>query len=217
MNINTEQSRNRSANTKPLHIAVAITGASGAIYGITLIRQLLNSGQQVSLLISSAGRQVLAVEHNLDWSADETILEQQVQTYFAPQQDQLRCYGEQQFAAPLASGSAAADAMVIVPGSMGTVARVASGISGNLIERVADVMLKERRPLIVVPRETPFNTIHLQNLLTLSQLGVIILPAMPAFYSQPQSVEDMINFVVGKICDTLDLEHHLFYRWGETQ
>ncbi|OQY19145.1 MAG: hypothetical protein B6I36_04995 [Desulfobacteraceae bacterium 4572_35.1] len=143
MNINTEQSRNRSANTKPLHIAVAITGASGAIYGITLIRQLLNSGQQVSLLISSAGRQVLAVEHNLDWSADETILEQQVQTYFAPQQD--------------------------------------------------------------------------QNLLTLSQLGVIILPAMPAFYSQPQSVEDMINFVVGKICDTLDLEHHLFYRWGETQ
>ncbi|MCD6527277.1 MAG: UbiX family flavin prenyltransferase [Desulfuromonas sp.] len=197
------------------HVAVALTGASGAVYGTVLIQQLLNAGHRVSLLVSAAARQVLAVEHGLEWSSDIELFQQQARSYFSDDQQRLRCYGEQDFTAPVASGSAAADAMVIVPSSMGTVARVATGISGNLIERVADVMLKERRPLIIVPRETPFNSIHLQNLLTLSQTGAIILPAMPAFYSQPQSVEELINFVVGKIFDSLGLPHTLFPRWGE--
>lgn len=199
------------------HIAVALTGASGAIYGITLIRQLLNDGHRVSFLISTAGRQVMALEQGLKWSEDIALFQQQARIFFGDADQHLSCYGEQDFSAPLASGSSAADAMVIVPASMGSVARVATGISGNLIERVADVMLKERRPLIIVPRETPFNTIHLQNLLSLSQIGAIILPAMPAFYSQPQTMEELINFVVGKIFDNLGLPHSLFVRWGENQ
>lgn len=201
--------------SKTKHIAVAITGASGAIYGLTLVRYLLDNNHRVSLLVSAAGRQVLNLENSLEWAEDMTLFQQQARTFFADDRQLLSCYGEQDFTAPVASGSAAADAMVIVPSSMGSVARIASGISGNLIERVADVMLKERRPLIVVPRETPFNTIHLQNMLSLSQNGAIILPAMPAFYSQPQTIEDLINFVVGKICDTLGLPHTLFPRWGE--
>lgn len=199
------------------HIAVALTGASGAIYGITLIHQLLQCGHRVSFLVSAAGRQVLALEQGLIWSEDLAQFQQQAREYFNDDQQNLFCYGEQDFTAPLASGSSAADAMVVVPSSMGTVARIATGISGNLIERVADVMLKERRPLIVVPRETPFNTIHLQNLLTLSQTGAIILPAMPAFYSQPQTMDELISFVVGKIFDSLGLPHQLFTRWGEKQ
>lgn len=199
------------------HVAVAITGASGATYAITLVRQLLRAGQQVSLLVSSAARQVLALECNLQWSPDSAALQQQAQTFFAAEQTQLCCYGEQEFTSPLASGSAAADVMVIVPASMGSIARVAGGISGNLIERAADVMLKERRPLIIVARETPFNTIHLRNMLTLSELGAVILPAMPAFYSQPQTVEEMVDFVVGKIMDSIGLPHQLFCRWGDKQ
>lgn len=203
--------------SSPVHIAVALTGASGAIYGITLIQQLLKCGHRVSFLVSSAGRQVMALEQGLSWSEDLTQFQQQAREFFNDEQQNLFCYAEQDFTAPLASGSSAADAMVVVPSSMGTVARIATGISGNLIERVADVMLKERRPLIVVPRETPFNTIHLQNLLTLSQTGAIILPAMPAFYSQPQTMDELINFVVGKIFDSLDLPHQLFKRWGEKE
>ncbi len=204
-----------AAQTQLEHIVVAITGASGTVYGTTLVQQLLHAGQRVSLLMSSAARQVSSLEQQLDWSANHEIFQHQAQEFFAAGPDQLQCYSEQQFTAPIASGSAAADAMVIVPSSMGSVARVANGLSSNLIERVADVMLKERRKLIIVPRETPFNSIHLQNLLTLSQNGAIILPAMPAFYSQPQTVEELINFVVGKIFDSLGLPHTLFTRWGE--
>jgi len=204
------------ATPHPMHIVVAITGASGTVYGTTLVRQLLQDGQRVALLMSNAARQVSALEQQLEWATDNNMFQQQAQEFFAASAEQLSCYGEQQFTAPIASGSAAADAMVIVPSSMGTVARVATGLSSNLIERVADVMLKERKKLIIVPRETPFNSIHLQNLLTLSQTGAIILPAMPAFYSQPQTVEELINFVVGKICDSLGLPLRLFLRWGET-
>jgi len=205
------------ASSKPVHVAVALTGASGAIYGLTLIQQLLNSGCRVSFLVSSAGRQVMALEQGLEWSSDLVHFQQQARDFFNDEKQNLFCYAEQDFTAPPASGSSAADAMVVVPSSMGTVARIATGISGNLIERVADVMLKERRTLVVVPRETPFNTIHLQNLLTLSQTGAIILPAMPAFYSQPHTMQELIDFVVGKILDSLDLPHDLYTRWGEKE
>jgi 4-hydroxy-3-polyprenylbenzoate decarboxylase len=137
----------------------------------------------------------------------------QVQEYFAS--IAVDCLAIDDFWAGAASGSAAADAMIIVPCSMGTLGRVAAGLSGNLLERAADVMLKERRPLLLVPRETPFNNIHLENLLRLSQSGAVILPAMPGFYHGPQTIEDLVDFVVGKILDQLDVQHSLFIRWGE--
>ena len=197
------------------HVAVAITGASGAVYGLRLVAELLGQGCRVSLMVSGAGRQVLHLERQLTWPEDTAGFEQQARAYFKADAEQLSCYAEQDFTAPVASGSAAADAMVVIPASMGSVGRIACALSSNLIERVADVMLKERRPLIVVPRETPLNTLHLQNLLTLSQAGAVIVPAMPAFYSQPQSVEDLVDFVVGKVLDTLNMPHALFTRWGE--
>ena len=197
------------------HVAVAITGASGAVYGLRLVEELLKQGCRVSLLVSGAGRQVLALEQQLSWPEETEAFQQQARDYFNAEGEQLCCYAEQDFTAPVASGSAAADAMVVIPASMGSVGRIACALSSNLIERVADVMLKERRPLIMVPRETPLNTLHLQNLLTLSQAGAVILPAMPAFYSQPQSLDDLVNFVVGKVLDSLGISHALFTRWGE--
>jgi 4-hydroxy-3-polyprenylbenzoate decarboxylase len=127
----------------------------------------------------------------------------------------LEHYDQDDFFAPVASGSSAPQGVVIAPCSMGTAGRIAAGLSNTLIERVADVALKERRPLILVPRETPFNTLHLENLLRLSRAGAQILPAMPAFYHRPQTVEALVDFVVGKILDSLGIEHALFQRWGE--
>ena len=184
------------------------------MYGLRLIETLLTAGQQVSLLISDAGRQVLAYETGLAWDADPVVCQSQARAHFGVETG-LGCYGNNDFFAPIASGSAAPDATVIVPCSMGTVGRIAAGLSETLIERVADVALKERRELILVPRETPLNQIHLENLLRLSRAGAHILPAMPAFYQKPQSVEDLVDFVVGKILDSLAIPHTLFVRWGQ--
>jgi len=194
-------------------ILVGITGASGSIYGLRLVEELLRSGKVVSLLLSSAGRQVLAYETGLQLAAGpaETLL--QLRAHFSAQNN-LRTYAMDDFFAPVASGSNAPDAVVICPCSMGTLGRIAAGLSDNLLERVADVALKEQKKLLLVPRETPFNQIHLQNLLRVSQAGGQILPAMPAFYQKPESVEDMVDFVVGKVLDSLGIEHQLFERWG---
>lgn len=200
-------------NSQIRHFVVAITGASGSVYGLRLISELLRSGGRVSLILTSAGRQVLNHETGLEWSAEIKVQRQQVQEYFAS--IAVDCLAIDDFWAGAASGSAAADAMIIVPCSMGTLGRVAAGLSGNLLERAADVMLKERRSLLLVPRETPFNNIHLENLLRLSQSGAVILPAMPGFYHGPQTIEDLVDFVVGKILDQLDVQHSLFTRWGE--
>lgn len=196
------------------HIVVVITGASGSVYGLRLIEMLLASGQQVSLLVSDAGRQVLAYETGITLDADPVVREEQVRAHFGVGTG-LKCYGNNDFFAPVASGSAAPDATVIVPCSMGTAGRIAAGLSETLIERVADVALKERRELILVPRETPFNQIHLENLLRLARAGAHVLPAMPAFYQKPQTVEDLVDFVVGKILDSLAIPHDLFVRWGD--
>lgn len=196
------------------HIAVAITGASGAIYAIRLIEELLAAGNRVSLLISSSGRIVMQEELGLDWSGAEEAMNSTVRTYFKAESDMLTYYAENNFFSPLASGSAAAETMIVAPCSMGTLARIAAGLSGNLLERAADVMLKEGKPLLLLPRETPLSAIHLENMLKLARLGVRIIPAMPGFYSQPQTVEDMINFVVGKLLDQLGIERDLFKRWG---
>ena len=200
-------------NPQIRHFVVAITGASGSVYGLRLISELLRSGERVSLILTSAGRQVMNHETGIEWSAEIKAQRQQVQEYFAS--IAVDCLAIDDFWAGTASGSAAADAMIVAPCSMGTLGRIAAGLSGNLLERAADVMLKERRTLLLVPRETPFNNIHLENLLRLSQSGAVILPAMPGFYHGPQTIEDMVDFVVGKILDQLDVQHSLFTRWGE--
>ena len=200
-------------NPQIRHFVVAITGASGSVYGLRLISELLRSGERVSLILTSAGRQVMNHETGLEWSAEIKVQRQQVQEYFAS--IAVDCLAIDDFWAGAASGSAAVDAMIVAPCSMGTLGRIAAGLSGNLLERAADVMLKERRRLLLVPRETPFNNIHLENLLRLSQSGAIILPAMPGFYHGPETIEDLVDFVVGKILDQLDVQHSLFTRWGE--
>jgi 4-hydroxy-3-polyprenylbenzoate decarboxylase len=197
------------------HIAVAITGASGAIYGIRLLEELLAAGHRVSLLISTSGRIVLKEERGLDWSGDATAMNGSVRSHFKAAADSLTYYDEGDFFSPLASGSAAADAMIVAPCSMGTLARIAAGLSGNLLERAADVMLKERKPLLLLPRETPFSAIHLENMLKLARLGVRIVPAMPGFYSHPQTIDDIVDFVVGKMLDQLGIDGNLFTRWQD--
>jgi 4-hydroxy-3-polyprenylbenzoate decarboxylase len=197
------------------HFVVAITGASGSIYGLKLISELLRSGERVSLILTSAGCQVLYHETGLDWSADITEQRHQVQEHFAS--IAVDCLAIDDFWAGAASGSAASNGMIIIPCSMGTAGRIAAGLSGNLLERAADVMLKERRQLVLVPRETPFNTIHLENLLRLSRAGAVILPAMPGFYHGPEKIDDLVDFVVGKVLDQLDVEHSLFERWGDSR
>ena len=199
-------------NHEAKHFIVALTGASGSVYGLKLVSELLRAGERVSLILTSAGRQVLNHETGLDWAAEIKVQRVQVQEHFAS--IAIDCLAIDDFWAGAASGSAAADAMIVIPCSMGTAGRIAAGLSGNLLERAADVMLKERRPLVLVPRETPFNTIHLENLLRLSRAGAVVLPAMPGFYQQPETMDDLIDFVVGKALDQMDVPHSLFARWG---
>lgn len=194
------------------HILVAITGASGSIYGLRLTAELLRSGRRVSLLLSEPGRQVLNYEAGLDWSVDAARRQQQLREHFGS--ERIAGLDNADLFAAVASGSSAPDAMVICPCSMGTAGRVAAGLSGTLLERAADVMLKERRPLLLVPRETPLSVIHLDNLLRLARVGAVVIPAMPAFYHAPQTLDDLVNFVVGKVLDQLGVEHELFRRWG---
>lgn len=195
------------------HLVVAITGASGSRYGLRLTEELLRAGCGVSLLLSEPGRQVLNHETGLAWSADCAERQRQVQGYFHA--EQIVCLDNGNLFAAVASGSNPADAMVICPCSMGTVGRIAAGLSETLLERAADVMLKERRPLVLVPRETPLSVIHLENLLRLARAGAVVVPAMPGFYHAPQSLDDLVNFVVGKVLDQLRVPHALFVRWGE--
>ncbi len=204
-----------SKNHENRHFVVAMTGASGSVYGLRLVTELLRAGERVSLILSAAGRQVLHHETGLDWSAEIKQQRQQVQDYFSS--IAVDCLGIDDFWVGAASGSAAADAMIVIPCSMGTAGRIAAGLSSNLLERAADVMLKERRRLVMVPRETPFNTIHLENLLRLSRAGAVILPAMPGFYHGPKKIDDLIDFVVGKVLDQLNIAHTLFERWGEAK
>jgi 4-hydroxy-3-polyprenylbenzoate decarboxylase len=192
-----------------MKILLAITGASGSIYGLRLLEELLRHGHQVTLVASASGAEVCRYETGVELNNAETL---KTGWNLPDAQLAIRCVTD--LWAPEASGSAAPDAMVIAPCSMGTVGRVSAGISGNLIERAADVMLKEARPLVLLPRETPFSAIHLENMLRLSHAGARIVPAMPAFYQKPESVDDLVNFVVGKLLDQLGIEHNLFKRWG---
>lgn len=187
---------------------IALTGASGIAYGLGLIEQLLQGEHEVHLVVSEPAALVLHQE--MDWQHDGP-LEGLLRAYLPP--GNLYYYNNSDIGARIASGSFVTEAMVIIPCTMSTLAAVANGLSNNLIERSADVMLKEQRPLILVPRETPLSAVHLRNMLTLAELGVAIVPAMPAFYHRPQSVEEIINFMVGKVLDVLKIPHQIFRRY----
>jgi 4-hydroxy-3-polyprenylbenzoate decarboxylase len=188
-------------------VLVAITGASGAIYGVRLVQRLVEHDVPTDVVCSSAGARVLGIEHGLPANPEEWFPEG------APQN--LAVYANDDIAAPPASGSHAPRAMIVAPCSMGTLGRIACGISGNLIERCADVMLKERGRLVVVPRESPLSQIHLRNMLSLAESGAHIVPAMPAFYARPRDIEDTIAFVVDRALSSAGLDIPLRSVWRE--
>jgi 4-hydroxy-3-polyprenylbenzoate decarboxylase len=197
-------------------ITLALTGASGAQYGLRLLECLLAADCQVYLLISRAAEVVLRTETSWDLPEPEQQLDYFCQRYSIKPQ-QLILFSREDWFAPVASGSSSPSSMVICPASGGTLSAIASGASNNLIERAADVALKERRQLILVPRETPYSQIHLENMLKLTQMGAIVLPASPGFYHQPTSIDHLIDFVVARILDQLQLPQTVMPRWGEHQ
>lgn len=196
-------------------VTVALTGASGAQYGLRLIDVLVASGHEVWVMISKAAHMVIATETDVSLPAQPQRLTAALIKRSGAQEGQIRCFGREDWMAPVASGSGAASAMVICPCSTGTLSSVATGASNNLIERAADVAIKERRTLVMVPRETPFSPIHLEHMLTLSRMGVVILPAAPGFYHKPASINDLIDFIVARILNQLQISHDLMPRWGE--
>ena len=195
-------------------ISLAITGASGAQYGLRLLECLLASRQRVYLMVSKAAQVVLATETELEVPGSPQEMQAFFTARFNAGPGQLQVFGREQWLAPVASGSNAPRAMVVCPCSTGTLSAIATGASNNLIERAADVMLKERRQLILLPREMPLSAIHLGHMHQLALMGVTIMPASPGFYHRPQTVEAMVDFVVARILDHLGLEHTLSTRWG---
>ena len=196
-------------------IAVALTGASGMPYGLRLVECLLQAGAKVWLLYSQAAQ--IVARQELDWAlaAQPAAVEAELGARFAAAPGQLRVFGREEWFAPPASGSNPPQAMVVCPCTMGTLAAIAAGMSQSLIERAADVVIKEGRKLILVPRETPFSVLHLENMLRLARMGVCILPPNPGFYHHPQTIDDLVDFVVARILDQLGIEHQLMRPWGE--
>ena len=196
-------------------VALAFTGASGMPYGVRLLECLLTSGTRVYLLYSQVSQIVARQEMDLALPGRAKDAEAFFGSRFSARPGQLRIFGREEWFAPVASGSNPAEAMVVCPCSMGTLAAIAQGLADTLIERAADVMLKEARKLVLVPRETPLSAIHLENMLRLSRAGAVILPANPGFYHHPQRVEDLVDFVVARVLDQLRIPHALMQRWGE--
>lgn len=197
-------------------ITLIMTGASGAQYGLRLLEYLLRDGHRVFLLLSRPAQVVvnMETEHRLPGRAKD--IEAYFSELYAVEPAQLQVFEREQWTAPIASGSAVADAMVVCPCTTGTLSAIACGSSRNLIERAADVTIKERKKLILVVRETPFSEIHLENMLKLARMGVIIMPANPGFYQRPQSVQELIDFMVARVLDHLNISHALMPRWGES-
>ncbi len=198
-------------------ITLAFTGASGAPYGMRLLECLLAQDYTVYLLISSAARVVLATEHNIKLPSGPDAAHKALVEMLKCSPDKLVVCGKEDWFSPVASGSAAPKQMIVCPCSAGSVAAIAHGMSDNLIERAADVVIKERGQLLLVVRETPFSTIHLENMHKLSQMGVTIMPAAPGFYHQPQSIEDLIDFIVARVLDHMGIDQALVPRWGYDQ
>jgi 4-hydroxy-3-polyprenylbenzoate decarboxylase len=195
-------------------VTLAITGASGLTYALRLLECLLQSGERVNLVYSQAAQIVAKQELDFILPSRPQDAEKLLADRLGQFSGELRVYGREDWNAPMASGSNPGDAMVICPCTMGTLGKVAGGIGDDLISRAADVMLKEKRALIIVPRETPFSAIHLENMLRLSHAGAVILPPNPGFYHHPQNVQDVVDFVVARILDHLGVRHELVKRWG---
>ncbi|MGH8630864.1 MAG: flavin prenyltransferase UbiX, partial [Burkholderiales bacterium] len=192
---------------KALRVALALTGASGMPYGVRLLQCLLGAGVEVQLLYSPVAQIAARQEMDLALPARAREAESFFSERFGAAPGQLRAFGREEWFAPVASGSNPADAMVVCPCTMGTLAAIACGLSDSLIERAADVMLKEKRPLLLVPRETPLSAVHLENMLRLSRAGALILPANPGFYHHPKAVSDLVDFVVARVLDHLGVAH----------
>jgi len=194
---------------------VVITGASGSVYGLRLVEQLLSAGHAVTLIATKAGREVTAFETGFTIPEAGPAAADAVMRFLeVPLTSGLRVVGQNELFDAAASGSALIDGMVVCPASMGFCGSIAAGLASDLPERAADVMLKERRPLVLVPRETPFSLVHLRNLTSLAEAGAVVVPASPGFYHKPGSIDDLVDFVVGKVLDQLGVPHELFRRWG---
>ena len=195
-------------------ITLAISGASGAPYALRLLEQLVKAEYQVFLLISSAAKVVFATEEDIKIPGKPEAAAAFFTERFSAKEGQIIVCGKEEWFSPVASGSAAPKQMIVCPCSTGSISSIAMGACDNLIERAADVVIKERGQLILVPREMPFSTIHLENMLKLSQMGVTIMPASPGFYHQPKSIDDLIDFVVARILDHIGIDQKLVERWG---
>ncbi len=200
-------------------ITLGITGASGAIYAINLLKHLVKYYNKVYLVISDAGRVVLATELGINLPESPLKIQEVLVKYCQSSLEQnsignIEVFSKENWFSPIASGSAAPKQMVVCPASMGCVSAIANGASNNLLERAADVVLKEKGQLILLPREMPYSTIHLKNLLSLSEMGVTIMPASPAYYNKPQSLDDLADFVSARILDHLKIDNELVPAWG---
>lgn len=198
-------------------ITLALTGASGMPFGLRLLECLLGAGTRVYLLYSPAAQVVAKQECDMMLPTQPREAERMLAERYGARGGRLFVFGREDWMAPVASGSNPADAMAVCPCSMGTLGAIAGGLADNLIERAADVMLKERRPLVLVPRETPLSAIHLENMLKLVRAGAIMLPPSPGFYTKPRDIADIVDFVVARVLDHLGVAHSLTERWGETR
>lgn len=196
-------------------VSLALTGASGAQYGLRLLQCLLMADKQVFVMISRAAQIVINTETDLKLPGTPSEQEAFLAQLFSAKEGQLRVFGREQWMAPVASGSGAPSKMVVCPCSTGSLSAIATGASNNLIERAADVALKERRQLILVPREAPYSEIHLEHMLKLTRMGAVVIPASPGFYNKPTTVEEMVDFVVARILNQLNIEQVLMPRWGD--
>jgi flavin prenyltransferase len=195
-------------------IALAMTGASGIPYGLRLMECLIHAGERVQLMVSQPAQVVMAMETDIRAPAAPREMAQFFAEVYGAGEGQLEAFGKDQWTAPVASGSSAPRAMVVCPCTSGTLAAIATGTSDNLLERAADVVLKEQRKLILVPREMPLSAIHLEHMLKLARMGVVIMPPSPGFYHQPRAIDDLVDFVVARILDHLEVPHSLVPRWG---
>ncbi|MBS98429.1 MAG: aromatic acid decarboxylase [Oceanospirillaceae bacterium] len=196
-------------------VTVAITGASGAQYGLRLVECLVQQNVQVLLMISRAAQVVIATETDVQLPGQTDAQADYLSQCFGAREGQIRVFGREQWMAPVASGSGAPSTMVVCPCSTGTLSAIACGASNNLIERAADVALKERRQLILVPREAPYSEVHLEHMLKLTRMGAVIIPASPGFYQKPTTVEQMVDFIVARILSQIGIEQTMVPRWGE--
>ncbi|MBT4181849.1 MAG: UbiX family flavin prenyltransferase [Candidatus Thioglobus sp.] len=194
-------------------IAIALTGASGMPYALTLLKELVKTQELIYVMISTAANTVIAMETDLNLGGDTQSIEKNLGQYLNAKDGQIEVFSKNQWTAPVASGSNPPRAMVVCPCTMSTLSAIAHGAADNLMHRAADVVIKEQKKLILVPRETPYSAIHLENMLKLSRLGVVIMDANPAFYQNPTCIQDLVDFVVARILDHLEVEHDLLPPW----